>query len=137
MDFHFEPTVVRLSPTDASVTPPREHFMAVEIAGVRFQVRDLAGLATLAGIILTVRVVVEELRKPPQSRTWQGKLWGVLPYDLRPPTIERVWRTLWRPEVERLFTEKAFGIGWDLNLAALRRHPGHGHNGDASGHAPL
>ncbi len=131
MDLHFEPAVVRLSTADASASRPRDHIVDFEIGGVRLQIRDLASLATLAALGLTAGVLVQELRKSPELRTWHDKLWGVVPYDLRPPTLERAWRTVWRPEVERLFTDKAFGIGWDINLAALRRH--RGPNGGARG----
>jgi hypothetical protein len=30
--------------------------------------------------------VITELRKPEEERTWQGKLAGFIPYELRPPT---------------------------------------------------
>ena len=38
-------------------------------------------------------LVVRELRKPADERTWHGEIAGVVPYDLRPPTLGRVRRS--------------------------------------------
>ena len=46
----------------------------------------------LAALLLGA-VIMKELRKSPEERTWHGKL-GFVPYDLRPPTLERVRSTL-------------------------------------------
>jgi hypothetical protein len=52
-----------------------------------------------------------------------GKFLGV-PYDWRRPTVERFKSRIWNPEDERLFTPRAFGWGYDVNLARLlRRKP--------------
>jgi len=45
----------------------------------------------------------------------QGTLAG-MPYDLRPPTVRRMRARWWNPHDPRLFTPKAFGWGYDLNL---------------------
>ena len=45
-----------------------------------------------------------------------------LPYDFRPPTLARVRSRLWNAHDPRLFTPKAFGIGYDLNFYWLL-HP--------------
>jgi hypothetical protein len=45
----------------------------------------------------------------------QGRF-GKMPYDLRPPTPERVAARMWNPHDRRLFTPKAFGWGYDLNF---------------------
>ena len=40
--------------------------------------------------------VITELRKPEEERTWHGKLAGFVPYELRPPTLDRVRETTGR-----------------------------------------
>jgi hypothetical protein len=64
-------------------------------------------------------VIVTELRKSPDERTWHGKLAGVVPYDLRPPTLERVRSTVWNPNDPHVLVPHAFGVGWTINAAAL------------------
>ncbi len=64
-------------------------------------------------------VVVTELRKSPEDRTWNGKLAGVVPYDLRPPTLERVRSRLWNPDDPHVLVPHVFGVGWTINAAAL------------------
>jgi hypothetical protein len=44
-----------------------------------------------------------------------------LPYDWRPPPLARLKQRLWNPDDRRLFTPKAFGWGFDLNLYQLLR----------------
>jgi Family of unknown function (DUF5808) len=48
----------------------------------------------------------------------QGRLLG-LPYDFRRPTMARLRARWWNPDEPRLFTPKAFGWGYDLNLYRL------------------
>ena len=64
-------------------------------------------------------VVVTELRKSPDERTWHGKLAGVVPYDLRPPTLERVRSRLWNPDDPHVLVPHVFGVGWTINAAAI------------------
>ncbi len=47
-----------------------------------------------------------------------GTWWGI-PYDLRPPTGERIRRSMWNPADPHLLRPRAFGVGWDLNVGAL------------------
>jgi uncharacterized protein DUF5808 len=47
-----------------------------------------------------------------------GKFLGI-PYDWRRPTAKRVKSRWWNPNDRRVFTPKAFGWGWDINLARL------------------
>lgn len=63
--------------------------------------------------------VVQELSKPAWQRTWHGTVLGVVPYDFRPPTLERIKDSLWNPDDPRLFTPRPFGVGWSLNFARL------------------
>ena len=63
--------------------------------------------------------VIQELSKPEWERTWHGTLFGVIPYDFRPPTFARFRDAMWNPEDERLFTPRPVGVGWSVNLARL------------------
>jgi hypothetical protein len=47
-----------------------------------------------------------------------GTFLGV-PYDWRRPTAARVKERWWNPSDPRLFTPRAFGWGYDLNLARV------------------
>jgi Family of unknown function (DUF5808) len=63
--------------------------------------------------------VVKEVRTPAENRTWHGELAGLVPYDLRPPTAERVRERLWAPDDPRLVMPRAFGVGWTLNVGRV------------------
>ncbi len=68
---------------------------------------------------LLVASVVQELRKPSAERTWHGRVAGVVPYDLRIPTLERLRATFWNPDNPRVLVPTLFGVGWSVNLYAL------------------
>jgi len=74
----------------------------------------------LALAIIGVIAVIQELRKPPDERTWTGKVADLVPYDFRRPTIERVRSTYWNPEGP-IIAGKVFGVGWAPNFGALAR----------------
>lgn len=78
--------------------------------------RQSARMALSAALIGVV--VVRELRKPAEQRTWVGKL-GFLPYDLRRPTLQRARSRWWNPEDPHLVVPRVFGVGWTLNLAQV------------------
>jgi hypothetical protein len=81
------------------------------------------GIALLTMALLGV-AIVKELRLPRDERTWHGMLFGFVPYDLRVPTVDRLRRSLWSPDDNRLLLPRSFGIGWSPNfgrLAALGR----------------
>ena len=78
-------------------------------------------LVRAAGLALVVGAVVAELRKPAGERTWHGRLVGFVPYDLRPPTVARVKAAWWSPDNPRILTDRAFGVGWAVNLGRLVR----------------
>lgn len=78
----------------------------------------------LAGAGLLGAAIVTELRKPADERTWEGSVGGVVPYDLRPPTVERVRERMWAPDDPTVFTPHVFGVGWSLNLGHLARRLG-------------
>lgn len=83
--------------------------------------RDLMrGLRTLAWIAL-VGAIYQELRKPPEARTWHGKVAGAIPYDFRVPTFERLREAYWDPSSERIFSDKVVGVGWAVNIPTAAR----------------
>jgi uncharacterized protein DUF5808 len=83
--------------------------------------RGLRRLLRVAVVGLFVAAVATELSKPEDQRTWHGKVGGVVPYDFRPPTWERIRTAYWNPESERLFSDRVFGIGWAVNLYQAKR----------------
>jgi hypothetical protein len=69
-------------------------------------------------ILLLVYIAIaitEQLQRPPEERTWHGKIAGI-PYDFRLPTVERLRATFWNKDTSQIFLPHAFGIGWSLNL---------------------
>ena len=74
----------------------------------------------LALVVIGVVAVVQELKKPPKQRTWHGKVADFVPYDFRMPTAERIRSAYWNPDGPFL-TSKAFGVGWAVNLGAIKR----------------
>jgi hypothetical protein len=73
-------------------------------------------LVRLAAFGLVVAAVATELSKPPPQRTWEGRVFGVVPYDFRPPTWQRIRDAYWNPRSDRLFSDRVFGVGWAINL---------------------
>jgi hypothetical protein len=65
--------------------------------------------------------IYQELRKPPGARTWNGKVAGVVPYDFRVPTLDRLREAYWAPESDQVFSEKVFGVGWAVNMPVAAR----------------
>ena len=73
---------------------------------------------------LTMAAVCQELEKPKEERKWCGKIGGLIPYDFRLPTIERLKESYWNPYERRVFTPEVFGVGWAINLYALLENLG-------------
>jgi hypothetical protein len=71
------------------------------------------------GMGLIAAAVCQELQKPPEERTWHGRLAGLMPYDFRPPTLERLREAYWNPAEPRIFTDRVLGIGWAINFYSL------------------
>jgi hypothetical protein len=69
--------------------------------------------------VLLGAAVITELRKPPEERTWHGRLAGFVPYELRPPTMDRVRETYWAPEDAHLLKPPVWGVGWQLNVGRV------------------
>ena len=70
----------------------------------------------LTALGLVVAAVAAELSKPEDERTWEGRILGIVPYDFRPPTWDRVRDAYWNPRTDRLFSDRVFGVGWAVNL---------------------
>jgi uncharacterized membrane protein len=80
----------------------------------------IRSVISFAAFALFVAAVIRELRTPAEDRQWHGRIIGV-PYDLRPPSLARVKAAWWNPDDPRLLTPRAFGVGWAVNLARIRR----------------
>lgn len=70
--------------------------------------------------VIGVIAVIQELRKPKDERTWNGKVGDLVPYDFRMPTVDRVKDTYWNPEGPVL-SSKVFGVGWAPNFGSVAR----------------
>lgn len=75
----------------------------------------------IAAIVLLVGAIREEMNKPEAERTGQGAVGGIVPYDFRPPTFERLKQSLWNPDDERLITPHPWGVGWTVNVGRALR----------------
>src|ERR1700716_4755197 len=73
-------------------------------------------LARFTAFGLVVAALSTELTKPEPERTWEGRVFGLVPYDFRPPTWRRIRDAYWNPDSERLFSDRVFGVGWAVNL---------------------
>jgi hypothetical protein len=78
--------------------------------------RGLRRLIRITAVGLVVAAVATELGKPEAERTWHGRVIGLVPYDFRPPTLERIRDAYWNPASDRLFSDRVFGVGWAVNL---------------------
>ena len=70
---------------------------------------------------LVVAALIDQLRRDPEERTWEGSVAGIVPYDFRMPTLERARSRWWNTHDVRLFVPQVFGVGWTINLARLAR----------------
>ena len=78
--------------------------------------RRVRRLARFTAFGLVVAALATELTKPEEERTWEGRVFGVVPYDFRPPTWQRIRDAYWNPDSDRLFSDRVFGVGWAVNL---------------------
>ena len=78
--------------------------------------RGIRRLVRLTAVALVVGAFATELSKPEAERTWHGRVLGVVPYDFRPPTWERIRSAYWNPESDLLLSDRVFGVGWAINL---------------------
>src|SRR4030088_2454228 len=82
--------------------------------------RTVRRLARFTAFGLVVAALATELTKPQAERTWEGRVLGVVPYDFRPPTWQRIRDAYWNPDSERLFRDRVSGRGWAVNLYRAR-----------------
>jgi hypothetical protein len=76
-------------------------------------------------VAIAVAAIRRQVALPKEERTWHGVVEVPVPYDFRFPTVERIRRSVWDPDDERVILPRAFGIGWSVNAAAvLKRLPG-------------
>jgi hypothetical protein len=71
-----------------------------------------------AAVAVTGAAVLEQLRLPPEARTWQGKIIGI-PYNFTRPAIEDMRKAMWNEETDAILVPRRFGVGWDINLYPL------------------
>ena len=81
--------------------------------------RALKNLIKTVAIALVVAAVVQELKKPPAERTWQGRIFDFVPYDFRIPTLETIREVYWNPDEPRIVTDRVLGVGWGINFGRL------------------
>lgn len=81
---------------------------------------SLGDLWKLILLVIGIVAVVSELQKPAEERAWHGKVWDLVPYDFRKPTVERFKQVYWNPDGP-ILGGKAFGVGWAPNLGAVKR----------------
>jgi hypothetical protein len=83
--------------------------------------KDAVNLVRTLVWVTFFAALYQELRKPEAERTWHGKVAGVVPYDFRLPTIDRLRAAYWNPESDVFFTDRVFGVGWAVNLPVAAR----------------
>ena len=75
----------------------------------------------VVGTMLIAAAIIEELRKPANARTWHGRIFDLIPYDFRMPTLQSMRRAYWNPDDDRLFTDRVLGVGWTVNFYTVWR----------------
>ena len=93
--------------------------------GVKKPSTSIVAIVRILGIGLVAAAVVKELRTPKSDRQWHGLLVGFVPYDFRPPTLDRLRASVWDPDSSQVVTPQVFGVGWSLNLGRLLRRRRH------------
>lgn len=91
---------------------------------LEISIEDFRDMVRVAVVAVTAAAIYHELQKPPHLREWHGEVGGVVPYDFRAPTLERMRDAYWNPDDHSTFTKTAFGVGWAVNLAAVARSVG-------------
>ena len=73
-----------------------------------------------AGVIagLAAAAVGQELARPPEDRTWKGKVAGV-PYNFRVPEWGQIANEYWNPASNKVLAPHTIGLGWGVNFAAV------------------
>ena len=73
---------------------------------------------------LAAAAIGQELQKPREERTWQGKVAGV-PYNFRVQDWGKIAGEYWNPESDQIIVPHVIGLGWGVNFAALVRRVQH------------
>lgn len=91
---------------------------------VRDEIDALLWIIRMAVLGALVGAIWHELSKPPAERTWNGRLLGFVPYDLRLPTLTRLRDSYFNTRSAALFTSQPVGVGWSVNIAAVLKRLG-------------
>jgi len=81
-----------------------------------------SALLQVTAFTLALVAISQELEKPKDERKWHGNVAGFVPYDFRRPTCDRFMKSYWNPDDSRILTRPLFGVGWGINLHALREN---------------
>jgi hypothetical protein len=87
-------------------------------SGMKGQGGRLGRVVRLATWGIAVAALVQELRKPKDEREWHGTVGGLVPYDYRLPTMQRIKDRLWNPNGP-VVSPQVFGVGWSVNFGRL------------------
>jgi hypothetical protein len=90
----------------------------------RNELDALLWLMRTAVFAAVVGAIWTELRKPPEQRTWHGRLLGFVPYDFRIPSLDTLRQAYWNPRSPKLFTDRPLGVGWAINVPTVLRRLG-------------
>jgi hypothetical protein len=82
---------------------------------------DLLKLVRMLAWIALGAALYQELRKPPEERTWHGRVAGSIPSDFRVPTLEKFREAYWDPDTDRVFSDRVIGVGWAVNIPVAMR----------------
>jgi hypothetical protein len=94
------------------------------IPRLRTELSDLVWIVRSLALLTVAAALYQELRRPPDKRTWHGRLFGFVPYDFRLPTLDRLRQAYWNTGSNKVFTDRPLGVGWAVNLPPLLRRLG-------------
>jgi hypothetical protein len=106
-----------------NVAPATERRLAM-LGRIGDEFGDLVALLRNLFLLTAIAAVYKELRTPPAQRTWNGRLFGVVPYDFRVPSLDRLREAYWNKDTDAVLTDRPLGVGWAVNLPPLLRRAG-------------
>jgi hypothetical protein len=83
--------------------------------------KDIMRMVRTLMWLALVGAIYQEVKKPPEERTWHGRVAGLVPYDFRVPTLERIRSAYWDPDSDEVFSDRVFGVGWAVNVPVAAR----------------
>lgn len=92
---------------------------ATRARGRKSKSKSVGAVIRLVALGLAVAALVKELRQPAEERTWNGVVAGFVPYDFRPPTLQRLRDRMWNPGSEKVISPRVFGVGWTVNVGRV------------------